>query len=96
MACMHAEASWIISGYIVNRAHNHGTAGYAEQRRGGRGGSSLRKWKAAQRSCKTTLTGGGRSRQHDEHAGAALLTCMVGTFLGSYSDFVHMKNLSLT
>ena len=72
-----------------------GDAGYVEQRRGGRGGSSsIRGLKAAQRSCKITLISGGRSRQHDEHVGAAFLTCMVGTFLGScsYSNFVHMSD----
>ena len=47
-------------------------AGFAEQMRGGRGGSSTRGAKAAQKSCKTTLTSGGRSQQHDEHLDTAL------------------------
>ena len=73
-----------------------GDAGYVEQRRGGRGGSSsIRGLKAAQRSCKTTLTGGGRSRQHDEHVGVAFMTCMVDTFLGSYSNFIHITDKTL-
>ena len=82
-------------GVLLSHAHGCGDAGCVEQRRGGRGGSSsIRGLKATQRSCKTTLTGGGRSHQHDEHIGVAFLICMVGTFLGScsYSKFVHMTD----
>ena len=80
----------ILWGLIVEDAHGHDCAGFAEQRRGGRGGTSIRGLKAAQRSCKITLTSDGRGRQHDEHVGAAFFTCIVGTFLRIYSDSLHM------